>query len=141
MNLQKIIDNISERKNVTKKYKEDIEKILSWITELDINVYIESKNINAKYYYTFPSGEQKYFSSITGPNEIKIIIIDGECKFFHDWNNGEIRNDQYVDIENFYYINIKQCNTAIFSILTQLENLGTRENVAKEIEKIIEIIK
>jgi hypothetical protein len=150
MDIQKIIDKVETRKKVTKQYKDDLKKIFDWITALNIDVDMNSKNIRATYEIYNGNGENTQMdSSVETGRDVNFVIgiKAGECALYTIYYYGgdveKWKKQKECDGDIGYYIsyfNIEDMNAAIFSILTQLENIGTREEKAKEIRKIVEAI-
>jgi hypothetical protein len=140
MNINKIIEKIETRKNVTKKYFEDCQKIFDFISSLNIDCTITSKSVNAKFFRYYENGTKvsacnsSEIESYSG--KVCVYIEKGICNFGIEWDY-EFEEINFLDVN---YFRIEDMNTAIFSILTQLENLGTREEKANELKKIIEVI-
>lgn len=149
MNINKIIEKIETRKKVTKKYFEDCKKIFDFISSLNIDVNMTSKNIRARYELYRGNSDNLEMDSTLDYNDFSFVVAirDGICFLYtiHYYGNGVERFEKQKDCVNdlgYYidYINIEDMNTAIFSILTQLENIGNREDKANELKKIVEVI-
>ena len=143
--LQQIINKIEARKNVTNKYFENLQRILDWITSLEIDVKIMSNNVIARYEYIYNDNSRKNMDS-AGDDCLRIAIVNRKCRLYHDFesmHNREfykMQESDYVNIKDIEYLNIKQCNEAIFSILTQIKNLSDRKKHLDELIKINNII-
>jgi hypothetical protein len=141
MNIQKIINRVETRKKVTEKYKKDLQTIFDWISGLELDCTITSKQINAKFYRYYENGAKVKDCStdeVDGcDGKFCIYITKGKCELGIEWE----WDFEEIGLSSLNYFNIDDMNTAVFSILTQLENIGTREEKANEIKKIIEAIK
>lgn len=134
MNIQKIIDKIETRKKNTKAFQDELQKVFDFLTVLNIDVNIHSDNIRARYelYRGFEHNVCRNTIDFD-QYEFSLIIHNGICQLF-DNNHSFIL--EAVSFENINYFNIQDMKKALFSILTQLENMSDRQKDLDEIKKL-----
>lgn len=139
MNIQKIIDKIETRKKNTKAFQIELPKVFDFLTGLNIDVDLHSKNIKARYELCrlFDNIKRNSRNPLYG-EELVIAIKNGQAGLY-DVSETDIF--ERIAIHSIEYFNMGDMQKAIHSILTQLENMSDKGKNLEDTKKLIQNFK
>jgi hypothetical protein len=140
MNTQKIVEVFQERKRSTKSAKDDLWKIMAWIsTQVDSETIHNPVDITVRGTVHSDDGSYHFYvgDDYDDRFNVRLMVKDGECAL---WILTDVGITDYFGYSEIAYINLADVQKALSALLEKLETFPTRKESAEKLHALAELI-